>query len=708
MKKRIAAVLSFVLAAAVPVRAVEVASASFAAQPESVRREILGAARLPDAPLDESRVPGSVAVYTREAIRASGARSLAELLSAQAGVNSFDSIGNGFQPTLDLRGFNAQPAPAVAVVVDGVRVNEADLGQVNWQLIPLEDVERVEVHPGPSTLYGKNALGGVVVVTTRRGGKDLEAEAGYGFGSHRRKKGWAQVSDTAGSIDWLLSASKEHDGGWRRHSEAGVSTLFAKLGYRVDKRSDLAVSYTRADDRLQQPGSLTSGEAAQDPTVNVSEVDTVAKLDMFTYNQRQALPWDLSAAVNGYLRQRREATPLNRGRNSLTESLAAMKAQGLTGQLSRDAEVLERRGVTTAGVELSRSEAESSSRGDFGGFPYRSDTRARDESLGLFAEHVQDLVADRVSLSAGVRYDQARVHYDDRVTPGNSGRQSFHRTNPRAGLNFTAGDALSAYVLYSEGFRAPTVNEVSSIGPFSTSILKPVKARNYEVGGKALLGDSASLRVSAYREDVLDDIYPVFDPVNGYGRNINISATRHLGVEWGLKGNWGRTLEAHLEHAYTRATFQSDLTLDKAPWVDSLWQPVTQQVHKGDRLPMVPEHRISAGVGVHPAEGWTASADGLCVGGQHLLGDEANDEAELPAYCTLGLGGVYERGPWRLFVKGSNVLDRKFPVRGILSTNAGVVERFVTPASGVSVFGGVSWRFTTAAEPERILLSSAR
>ena len=54
-------------------------------------------------------------------------------------------------------------------VVDGVRVNEPAVEQVNFDLIPLDDIERVEVIRGPSALFGRNTLGGVLNTITRRG-----------------------------------------------------------------------------------------------------------------------------------------------------------------------------------------------------------------------------------------------------------------------------------------------------------------------------------------------------------------------------------------------------------------------------------------------------------------------------------------------------------------------------------------------------------
>src|SRR5256886_17154565 len=79
------------------------------------------------------------------------------------------------QLDVSLRGFQVSPViglpQGVTVYVDGVRANEPDAHEVNFDLLPLEDVERVEVVYGPSVLLGRNALGAAVNLVTRRGAK---------------------------------------------------------------------------------------------------------------------------------------------------------------------------------------------------------------------------------------------------------------------------------------------------------------------------------------------------------------------------------------------------------------------------------------------------------------------------------------------------------------------------------------------------------
>ncbi|NBD37296.1 MAG: TonB-dependent receptor plug domain-containing protein, partial [Verrucomicrobia bacterium] len=126
--------------------------------------------------------PGDVRVIDREAIEDSFTSSLPELLGQEANVRMESLTGDPTQGQVSLRGFGENSGLRVLVVVDGQRINRPDLGGVEWQLVPLEDIASLEViRGGQNVLYGNYALAGVIKVTTRRGGPvrtNLRAEGG--------------------------------------------------------------------------------------------------------------------------------------------------------------------------------------------------------------------------------------------------------------------------------------------------------------------------------------------------------------------------------------------------------------------------------------------------------------------------------------------------------------------------------------------------
>ncbi len=148
-------------------------------------------------PLAVSQALAEVTVLDAQALQRSEARTLAELLAQQAGLQLSSNGGLGKTSSLFIRGLEARHT---LLLVDGVRVGSATVGTPSLDNLPLEAVERIEIVRGPmSSLYGSGAMGGVIQVITKRGGQGLggnaklaagtqaygQAAAGLGFGDGR-------------------------------------------------------------------------------------------------------------------------------------------------------------------------------------------------------------------------------------------------------------------------------------------------------------------------------------------------------------------------------------------------------------------------------------------------------------------------------------------------------------------------------------------
>src|SRR5206468_7992676 len=158
------------------------------------------------------------------------------------GIVMYDQVGNAFQQTVDLRGFNGQPVSGTTVFIDGVRVNEPDFNEVNFDLIPIETVERIEIIPGSSAIYGKNALGGVINIITKRGGDQRQLTAGTMFGSFHRERYGLNSSGPLGKFDYATSFTRETENGYRDESDSRISRYFGKIGFRPTNTTDLTMS----------------------------------------------------------------------------------------------------------------------------------------------------------------------------------------------------------------------------------------------------------------------------------------------------------------------------------------------------------------------------------------------------------------------------------------------------------------------------------
>ena len=219
-----------------------------------------------------SRIAESVAdsfwsstVLTREDIESRQLSSMQDLLADLAGVNIDNTGGLGKASSVFLRGASSDHT---LLLIDGTRIGSATLGVAPFELIPLEQIDRIEVVRGPrSTLYGSDAVGGVVQIFTRRQSQPgFSVGASVMEGSHdtheftadlqaRGERAWVSISgDTlatrgirtclpgalSAGAGCFLDAPSQDPGGFHNHS--GSLSAGARLTERLTAQLDSLIA----------------------------------------------------------------------------------------------------------------------------------------------------------------------------------------------------------------------------------------------------------------------------------------------------------------------------------------------------------------------------------------------------------------------------------------------------------------------------------
>ncbi|MGH8590960.1 MAG: TonB-dependent receptor domain-containing protein, partial [Gammaproteobacteria bacterium] len=148
----------------------------------------------------------SVTVITREEIERRQATSVQEVLRGVPGLGIANTGGLGKTTSVFLRGTNSDH---VLVLIDGLRIGSATQGTAAFEHLPIDQIERIEVVRGPrSSLYGSDAIGGVIQIFTRKGGGPIRPTFSAGGGSHATYKLSGGVSGGGDSGSFNLSASR--------------------------------------------------------------------------------------------------------------------------------------------------------------------------------------------------------------------------------------------------------------------------------------------------------------------------------------------------------------------------------------------------------------------------------------------------------------------------------------------------------------------
>jgi iron complex outermembrane receptor protein len=216
---------------------------------------VIGVSPLPGLDVPADQVPLNVQSAQSDDVRQLHGQSFTDLLRENfQGVNLTQSQGNPWQANLLFHGFTLSPllgSPAgISVYVDGVRQNESFAETMNWEAIPDFAIRDVELVPGSSPLYGRNTLGGALLLTTKSGFTDPGGAFEVSGGSWDRMTESIELGTHGKRFGFFAGAANDHETGWRDYSGSLVQQAFLRGDWHPDDATDVAVSYTGSHAKL--------------------------------------------------------------------------------------------------------------------------------------------------------------------------------------------------------------------------------------------------------------------------------------------------------------------------------------------------------------------------------------------------------------------------------------------------------------------------
>ena len=464
-------------------------AASAASDPATELDEVLVTATRTEIALRDSLSPAQV--IGRAEIERSQATSLQQLLSGRAGINLTNMGGLGKQTSLFLRGAGSNQ---LLVLVDGVRIGSATAGLPALQDLPVELIERIEIVRGPhSSLYGADAIGGVIQIFTRREHGGLQPRAMVGAGSNRLREASAGLG-LGGERGWFgadfaflrtdgINACNGTAAGWGAGCFADEPD---RDGYR--NRSASLRGGGKFGDAWTLEGSALRAEGYNHydgSWANYSETVQQVYTGKLRYAPSPRMAW--------------QAT-LGRSRDESDDFGSAGFVGGL--QTRRDQAALQGDFLLKPGQQLT---AGADWLGDriTGSTAY--DVASRDNT-GVFAEYQGRFGPQQ--LQAGLRYDDNEQFGSH--TTGNLGW----------GWHFDGGLLLSAR--YSTGFRAPSFNDLY-YPYYGNPDLRPEESKNLNIGLSGG-GDGWRWTLDAF-ENRVDDLIS-FDSATWLPGNVDRARLR--------------------------------------------------------------------------------------------------------------------------------------------------------------------------------------
>ena len=612
--------------------------------PAPVRERVVVSATRGEAALSTLGV--ATDVLDRERIDERSAPALLTLLEEVPGVAVARTGGTGLQGSAFIRGGESRYA---RVLVDGVAVNQPGGAYDFGTALPFE-LERVEVVRGAaSSLYGSDALAGVVSLETRRArpgeAPSLRAEGEGGGFAWRRLSG--ATSGARGAIDWNAGAQRLTTDNQEPNSAFDEISAALSAGVRLDAATDARLVVRLDDGTVGTAGPTAFGRPDLD--ASFERTDTVGAVRVRRASAR--VTHQLQA---GYGRTRQlSLNPLDSGEwlpeyqgqvgaFTLSDYPDPAGFQNQTSRLSGGYQLdasLGRRHLLSIGGEAEHETGEIGNRaGDL--------LRPTRTNLGVY---VQDrvLLGSRAYLTVG-----GRVEHN-----GSYGTHSV----PRAALAVRVRDGVDATTLRASaglGVKEPSFLESygESFYAKGNPDLDPEKSRTFDVGlEQRLYGSRLRAAVTYFHHDYRDQIaYTVTDYNTYEGTYVNLARTKSDGVETSLEARPVPPLQLLAQY-----TFQDGEIVESPSGFDNVYaagRPLLRRPrHQGSLSAAYAFGRGSVGATLVRV-GERTDSDFVGIG----LG-----QGERPFY-NLGYtrldarARVHVAGPVEVFVVAENLLDARY------------------------------------------------
>lgn len=451
---------------------------SLASEPYVAEPLVITSGRMPEP---QAQATAATTVFERDDIERLQVSSVAELLQRVPGLSVVRSGGTGSQTGVFLRGTSTAQT---LVLVDGQRIAAASSGTSSLEFLAPEQIERIEVVRGArSALYGSDAIGGVIQIFTRKG--DDQGLAPY-------------VRLAAGS-DSTYQRSLGLSGGDQR-------TRF-HLGAALDETAGI-------DATRDGFGANGDDDAYRNRSLSLSlshRFDDSLQIGFNLLDQRGQVEYD--DVFSGSL--------------PTTDYLLSSASGFIDAQLSDS---------WSSRLELGHSEDKRDSGNDQPGGSVSQFNTYRDAAnwlntltltenhqllLGLDwyedrAQGTTDFVEDsRWNRAAFIQHRYSGENFSTEIGLRHDDNQQFgHENTWNAALTLPLGNANDLILSYSEGFRAPTFNDLyypdfcfgSMCFPSANPELTPERSRSYELQWRSRYSDTGSLQASVYRTEIEDAI----------------------------------------------------------------------------------------------------------------------------------------------------------------------------------------------------------
>ncbi len=464
----------------------------------------------------------NISIISKEDIESGVKTEVTEILDLLPSVDILEYGSTGSTRSVHTRGASSSQ---VATLIDGRPVNTPRDGITDFNQISLSNVERIEVLRGPaSSMYGANAVGGVINIITKNGKENPGTSIVSKFGSFSTIFSSLTHANKLGDFDYFIFYDRQSSHGHRDNSDYVSHNTNTKLGYQLDEDNRLEVSGGYYNSEVGSPGQLSF--------LDLDDRNESFKryLDL-TYKGKIVEGQDILLKLFNVIDRFEFVETFE----PIDKATHQTKVYGLDAQLSQTFFDVFR---TAFGFSYQQHKINST-----------SSAKHEYNLKGIYCESETDIFSTG-SLKLGARWDDYS-NFGDRISPS-------------ASFNFWLFDKIKLHALAAKSFRAPTFNDLywprEDWGAFGgvegNRNLKPETAVSYEAGISGYFLNRFKTDITLFKTNFEDLIEWTVDNT-WWWRPENISSASIKGLEFETEFVMKENLKANFNYTYLESKNKS-------------------------------------------------------------------------------------------------------------------------------------------------------
>jgi len=586
----------------------------------------------------------SVTVIGEDELKTYNYSEFQEVMRQVPGVDIQRFGGLGRNSSIRIRGANPNQ---VQVLVDGMRVKSPTLGSAELSEISLDAIERIEVVRGPqSTLYGADAIGGVVNVITKKGAGPVQSTVHLQAGSYATFREQANVQGSYGGFNFNLSGSRYDTEGYLRrfkNDDAEQTAFGGRIGYDFPWKGELSLSGRYVKLEVDLPIAFTGRPTVLDPNFQ-------QQTDTWLYNVAYTQPmldwWRWRVRFGQWFNNVGSQNPPPPPSDAFGVPVSQTDTKRQEAELINSFDVATWNTIT---IGLEHRREQGVTRGVFAFLFPPEDVSVFHKTINTSSVFGQDEIRlfDRLFVTGGLRWEDNDT-YGDSLTP----RVSVALLVKEIGTKLRGG--------WAKGFRAPTINDLLFPG-FGNTGLVPEHSESWEVGvDQKVWKDRLRFGTTYFHNSFKDLIQSAPAPGSPFGvLPKNVGRARTYG--------WENYVEFEpLDWLLLYANYTITRSRDAIAHTD---------------LARTPAHHYNAGVAVTPTPRLTLFAQATVV--------SSSLESASQAFRNHGYHRIDAGGTFRLFGRYGVVDRTELTARIENLTDESYTEIFGVKAAGFNALVGL-------------------